>query len=101
VRAFAPVHNLYLLVLCETGLLGLAAFALLLGCALARGVSAVIRTRGIVQGICLGILAGLAVQCVQQTLDFSLWFDSSWYTFALLLALLVRAPVGGQSHGAR
>jgi O-antigen ligase len=92
VRAAAPVHNLYLLMLAEAGALGLAAFVLLLLAATARGLRALAGTDGAARGLCLGFTIGILLQAVQQTVDFSFWIDPGWYSFALVLALLGTAP---------
>jgi O-antigen ligase len=92
VRAAAPVHNLYLLMLAEAGALGLAAFVLLLLAATARGLRALAGTDGAARGLCLGFTIGILLQAAQQTVDFSFWIDPGWYSFALVLALLGTAP---------
>ncbi|CAH0295227.1 O-antigen ligase [Roseomonas sp. CECT 9278] len=92
VRAAAPVHNVYLLILAEAGAIGLAGFVLLLLAGLLRGVRAIAATRGAVRGICVGFTIAILLEAVQQTVDFSLWLDPSWYTYALVLALLGSAP---------
>jgi len=92
VRAVAPVHNVYLLILAETGVVGLFGFIILLSSVFRRSVRAFTVSVGGVRGICLGISVGLAVQFVQQTIDFSQWFDPSWYTLAVLMALVGSVP---------
>ncbi|MCC6718788.1 MAG: O-antigen ligase family protein [Acetobacteraceae bacterium] len=92
VRAVAPVHNVYLLFLAETGVLGLSAFVALLATVLWRMVRGYRAAEGAVSGICLGLAVGMVAQLVQQTLDFSLWFDPSWYTLAVLMAVVGTVP---------
>jgi O-antigen ligase len=92
VRTSAPVHNLYLLLLAEAGALGLAGFVVLMLAGIARGMRAIAGTRGAVRGICLGLTVGILLEAVQQTVDFSLWLDPAWYSYALVLALLGTAP---------
>ncbi len=87
-RTAAPVHNLYLLILAEGGSLGLAGFLTLLGWSVWRGIRASLLTEGAIRGICVGLTVGILLQAVQQTVDFSLWVDPSWYTLALMIALL-------------
>ena len=82
------VHNVYYLMLAETGLLGLAAFLFLVGASLTRAVGAAARTEGAVRGLCIGIAIGLFAQFLQQMVDFSLWYDVCWFTFAILLAIV-------------
>ena len=71
---------------------GLAAFVILVIGALAAGVSAVWKTEGVWAAACAGLLVGITGQLLQQTMDFSLWVDPAWYTFALMIALLGTAP---------
>lgn len=82
------VHNVYYLMLAETGLAGLAAFLFLVGSSLTRAVGAAARTDGAVRGLCIGIAIGLFAQFLQQMVDFSLWYDVCWFTFAILLAIV-------------
>jgi O-antigen ligase len=91
-RSAAPVHNLYLLFLAETGILGLCALLFLLGCILLRAVRAALTREGSVRGICIGLGVGLVAQMIQQAVDFSLFWDASWYTLALIAGLLATAP---------
>ncbi|MGE0417400.1 MAG: O-antigen ligase family protein [Acetobacteraceae bacterium] len=92
VRAFAPVHNVYLLFLAETGLVGLAGFLILLAGVLYRSVRAYRMSDGATRGLCLGLAIGFMAQCVQQTIDFSQWFDPGWYTLAVLMAIVGCVP---------
>lgn len=92
VRGAAPVHNLYYLFLAEMGLAGLVSLLLLLGAGLVASREASRRTDGVVRGIVSGLGVGIALQALQQTIDFSLWWDPSFFTYALILALLARAP---------
>jgi len=91
-RTIAPVHNLYLLVLCETGIVGLAGFIVLVFGVLRIGLSASRTTESACAAACCGLLVGIFGQLLQQTMDFSLWIDPAWYTFALIIALLGTAP---------
>lgn len=93
IRASAPVHNLYLLILAEFGLFGLLAFLVPFFGAIVLGCRAVAATAPPARAVCLGLTVGLAVQAVQQTMDFSLWSDPLLFTFALLLVLLAKAPM--------
>lgn len=92
VRAMAPVHNVYLLVLSETGVLGLGGFIILLAAAFWRAVRGALVSDGAVRGICVGLAAGMVLQWAQQMLDFSLWLDPYWYTMALTIALVGMIP---------
>lgn len=91
-RSAAPVHNLYLLFLAEMGLLGLGALVFLMGCVLFRAVRASLMREDSVRGICIGLGIGCMVQMIQQMVDFSLFWDASWYTLALIAGLLATAP---------
>lgn len=86
------VHNVYFLMLAETGLIGLVAFLYLLASALSRTIRAAAATTGAARGLCVGLAIGFAAQYLQQLVDFSLWYDSSWFTFAILIALAGTAP---------
>jgi len=92
-RVIAPVHNLYLLILAETGALGFCAFLFLLMGALWLGIRAFTRTRGHVQLVSIGLAAGLTGQYLQQLMDFSLWMDPGLITFATVMCLLYVAGV--------
>jgi O-antigen ligase len=89
-RMLAPVHNVYLLILSEMGLLGLFAFAIFL----LRAVLLAYRASALAPhpaGIfSCGIFCGFVVQFVQQLVDFSLWWDPILFTFALLMSLCAR-----------
>ncbi len=91
-RAMAPVHNVYLLMLAEAGLVGLVGFVVLLGGALVRMLRAFLMSAGAVRGLWLGVVAGLLAQFGQQLVDFSLWIDPYWYTLALMMALAGATP---------
>lgn len=92
-RAVAPVHNLYLLVLSESGALGIVGFVFLLGSGLVLGIRAISRTTGAQQLVCIGLFVGLVGQCLQQTMDFSLWMDPGLLTFSTALCLLYTATL--------
>ena len=98
-RVTAPVHNLYLLVLSETGILGLATLLVFLGAVLARATRAVLVSDGVRRGVCAGLLVGLVGQLVQQTADFSFWTDPLLYTFALIAAMSSSAASSPGGHG--
>ncbi|MEO3473783.1 O-antigen ligase family protein [Roseomonas sp. CAU 1739] len=92
VRAGAPIHNVYVVMLAEAGTLGFLGFCILLVTVVLRGIRGVWLTTAGSRGVCVGLTAGMLVQIVQQTLDFSLWWDPSWYTLALIAAVLGTAP---------
>ena len=68
------------------------AFLIFLAAVLRRGIRASVATTGATRGICIGLTVGLLANFAQQTVDFSLWFDPSWYTLGLVAALLGAAP---------
>ncbi len=92
VRAGAPIHNVYVLMLAEAGALGLAGFCILLAAIMLRGIRGIAATGAGSRGVCVGLTVGLLAQAVQQTLDFSLWWDPSFFTLALIAAVLGTAP---------
>jgi O-antigen ligase len=96
IRAAAPVHNLFLLVLAETGLLGLAAFLALLFIALSIAWKSARTATGSAQLVCIGIAIGFAGQYLQQTMDFSMWMDPGLFTFVLLFVLASQPPASGE-----
>ncbi len=86
------VHNIYFLMLAETGLLGFASFLFLLIMMLVTAVRAANMTDGTIRGLCFGVSAGLGAAYLQQSVDFSMWYDSAWYSLAVLSALVNTAP---------
>ncbi len=92
VRAVAPVHNVYLLILAETGVFGLAGFIILLVSYFTRAIRGWLVSDDGVRGLCVGLSMGFLTQFVQQTLDFSQWFDPSWFTLAVLMAVVGSIP---------
>ena len=88
------------MILCETGIVGLGTFLVLIVGELWRGMVNVRRIGGVWRAAYLGLLVGIIGQLVQQTMDFSLWIDPGWYTFGLIVALLTVAPeVGAGDRG--
>ena len=92
VRAAAPIHNVYVLMLAEAGALGCLGFCILLFGIVLRGIRGAVLTNAGSRGVCIGLTFGLLVQIVQQTIDFSLWWDPSFFTLALIAAALGTAP---------
>lgn len=88
----ATIHNVYVLILTETGLIGLPMFLLLLAVPVWRSIRAAALTDGAIRGGAVGLAAGLLVSYAQQTVDFSLWYDASWFSFAIQIALVTAAP---------
>lgn len=92
VRAGAPIHNVYVLMLAEAGALGFLGFCILLVTVILRGIRGTALTDAGSRGVCVGLTFGMLVQVVQQTIDFSLWWDPSFFTLALIAAVLGTAP---------
>lgn len=92
VRASAPIHNVYVLMLAEVGAIGFLGFCALLGAVVWRGIRGALLTVAGSRGVCVGLTFGVLAQIVQQAFDFSLWWDPSWFTLALIAAVLGTAP---------
>jgi O-antigen ligase len=92
IRTTAWVHNIYLLMLGETGLIGLAAFLVFIGGAFVRacrGVAVGDRAwRAAALGIAIGMI-GLHAHGLQES---ALWIDPITCTFALLAGLANSIP---------
>lgn len=94
----APVHNLFLLITTETGLIGIIAFVSLLFSIGAGAYRTARRGSAPVAAGAIGILAGLAALTVQGMLDWVFRFDPAytlfWFEVGLLLALsrMARKP---------
>ncbi|RGP36321.1 O-antigen ligase family protein [Pseudotabrizicola alkalilacus] len=86
VRAIAPVHNVYLWILAELGILGLTAFVLFLASA-ARLFLQAGRGERPVNRFFIGVFWGFLGLCAVQLTDFSLWWDHQLMILTLLLAL--------------
>lgn len=92
VRAGAPIHNAYVLMLAEAGAFGFLGFCILLVTIVLRGIRGIALTEAGSRGVCAGLTFGMLAQMAQQTIDFSLWWDPSFYTLALIAAVLGTAP---------
>jgi O-antigen ligase len=87
IRVICAVHNLYLLILSETGLVG---FLSLIWFMIGVGViayRAITHTSGKWQSAMLGLAIGCFSVSISQVSEFSLWVDPVLYTFALVVAL--------------
>ncbi|MCU0588196.1 MAG: O-antigen ligase family protein [Syntrophobacteraceae bacterium] len=90
----APVHNLFLFIAGETGLLGLTAFLLLLGCVL-RGLGKPLRSEDpLIAYASLGALMGLTAFLIHGMVDYVHWthFNPLWFLAGLALSLGRIAP---------
>jgi O-antigen ligase len=85
-------HNLYLLLLAETGALGLGSFLLYLFTAVRIGIRALRLLDGYWRGAALGMLIGMFGILLHMMTDWALWLDPILFTFALLVGLLNNAP---------
>jgi O-antigen ligase len=92
VRMMVSIHNFFLMLLVETGLVGLGAFLVFVGSRLGAAVRALPGLTGAWQAACLGLIVGLVGLLAQMWGDFSLWMDPSFYTVALFIAMLHVAP---------
>jgi len=101
-RIRAGVHNLYLLILAETGAFGILGFGLLIGGVFAITLREAVRQRRFEKAVALGILSGLTGASVHNLLEFTLWLDANLYTLAILTALAGAmgrdSDIGGGAH---
>jgi O-antigen ligase len=95
----APVHNLYLFILAEVGILGLAAFLWLVLVVLGRGVALSRSADPEISRIALGLVMGLAAFLIHGLVDFDfIWRNPTfWFIAALVVAAGRCARMGGHS----
>jgi putative inorganic carbon (hco3(-)) transporter len=93
------VHNLYMYLLAETGLLGICALLLYLASGIFAGVRAVRITDGAVQALCLGLIVGITGALLHNFAEIALWLDPMLHTFALILCMLFAIPALVAQHG--
>jgi len=84
-----PVHNVYLLVAAETGLVGLGLFLLLMLITFWEGVQAAKTDDRFLAACTIGILSGLVVLAVNNLADVHLRTDVLYALFWLLIGLVV------------
>ena len=97
--ALGHAHMIYLNVLAETGLLGLAAYAALWLTVFALTIRTIRRTSGLSRGFAIGLLGAWAHLSAHQIVD-NLYVNNIPLTLAALLGLLVvlaqkKTPVNG------
>ncbi len=84
-----PVHNVFLLVAAETGLVGLGLFLLLILIALREGLQAMKTNDRFLSASAIAILSGLVVLMVSNLADVHLRTDTLYALFWLLIGLVV------------
>jgi putative inorganic carbon (HCO3(-)) transporter len=97
--ALGHAHMIYLNVLAETGLVGLAAYSLLWLAVLGLTLRVISRTRGLARGLALGLLGAWVHLAAHQIVD-DLYVNNIPLTIGALLGLLYvmsRAPEQGVS----
>lgn len=86
-RALAWVHNIYLLILAETGLVGLLAYLFFIGGAGWMAVRAAMEASEILRVVALGLAVGMLGVHVHGLQESVMWIDPVTYTFALVVGL--------------
>jgi O-antigen ligase len=92
IRVTAWVHNIYLLILAETGVFGLTAFLFFIGSGLALGLRAVYVSSGAWQAASLGLLVGMLGLHGHGLQESALWIDPITCSFTVVFALLNAVP---------
>lgn len=92
VRYMLAVHNAYLLVLAEVGLLGFSALLFLIVYSLGLGLRAITTTSGDWQLVSLGLTLGLLGMFGQGLTEYALVMEQDFYPMLLVVALLSRVP---------
>jgi O-antigen ligase len=87
-RFLAWVHNIYLLMLAETGLLGLTGYLLFIGGALWVAARSTAQATGEWRAIAFAIVVGMVAAHASGLQEAALWIDPATYTFTLLFALV-------------
>ncbi len=92
IRITAWVHNLYLLILAETGAIGLAAFLFFVLGSVRAGVRAIAVADGPWRGAAFGVLVGLVGMLLHGLQEAAVWVDPITYSFVLVVGLLALVP---------
>ncbi len=92
VRMRVLVHNVWLLIVAETGWVGLVAFIWLLFGVLWRMLQLLRHRLATIRALGFGLAVGLLAVASQQFLEYTLWLDSSFLTVALLASIAAAVP---------
>jgi putative inorganic carbon (HCO3(-)) transporter len=84
-----PVHNVFLLVAAESGLVGLSLFLLLIALTVREGLKAIRTADRFLSLSAIGALSGLTVILVSNLMDVHLRTDVIYALFWLLIGLLI------------
>ena len=94
-----PVHNIYLLVAAETGIIGLAGFLAIYGTALAMALRCVRAKDPLLVGVGVGITAALTFFALEELLSFALRQEMPLALFWILTGLAVAcARMAGEAR---
>ncbi|MCC7361635.1 MAG: O-antigen ligase family protein [Anaerolineales bacterium] len=93
-NALGHAHMIYLNVLAETGVVGLAAYVLLWGLVFAQTLRLIGRSRGWERGLALGLLGAWVHLSAHQVVD-NLYVNNIHFTLAVLLGLLAAPAAFG------
>ena len=85
-------HNLYVLLLAETGFLGLCSFLVFIGASVRIALRSLRSTEGAWRVATLGLLVGMCGILGHMMTDWAMWLDPILFTFALVVSLLNNAP---------
>lgn len=85
-------HNIYILLLAETGSLGLLAFLFFVGAAFRAGFRALRVHDALYQAAAAGLFIGVCFALVENMADWALWLDPVLYTWAISIAMLRNIP---------
>lgn len=85
-------HNIYVLLLVETGMFGLCSFLLLLGAGFRAGLRALRTQDEVLRGASIGLMIGMCGVLAQMLTDWAMWLDPVLYTFVISMCLLNNRP---------
>jgi hypothetical protein len=92
-RFIAGPLNGFLLVLTESGMLGLGTFLIYLVGVAVIGIKAIYATSGYTRAAVIALVLGFAAVIAQQAVDYSYWVDPILYTATLVVGMLNCAKV--------